>query len=207
MRRTKIDSDITRDHILDAAEYFFCKKGVSNTTLQMVASRAGVTRGAIYWHFPGKNDLVRGVVSRVHLTFVEEIEIITSNNDRPFFRAGNFLLKSLRDVNENIRLRNVLKLIFFSSDYSVTKTLGLQEEEVSPEKFINMIKSIIRSAKRKEEIKASIDEEMLSYQIFTIFSTTLRYCIGAPTDDWMYKQGKEALEMVISNTLSTSCKE
>ena len=57
MRRTKADAEETRASILRAAEQVFFDKGVSNATLEDVAKSAGVTRGAIYWHFANKSDL------------------------------------------------------------------------------------------------------------------------------------------------------
>ena len=51
MRRTKAEAEETRNSILRAAERVFFEKGVSNASLDDVAKAAGVTRGAIYWHF------------------------------------------------------------------------------------------------------------------------------------------------------------
>lgn len=58
MRRTKAEAAETRQSILAAAERVFYEKGVSNATMEEVASAAGVTRGAIYWHFANRADLV-----------------------------------------------------------------------------------------------------------------------------------------------------
>ncbi len=57
MRRTKAEAEETRNSIISAAERVFFEKGVSNATLEDVAKAAGVTRGAIYWHFSNKTDL------------------------------------------------------------------------------------------------------------------------------------------------------
>ncbi len=51
MKKTKEESDLTRQAILDAAMVVFSKKGYSQTTLVEVAKEAEMTRGAIYWHF------------------------------------------------------------------------------------------------------------------------------------------------------------
>ena len=56
-RRTKEDALATRASLLDAAERLFAVKGVSRTSLADIASTAGTTRGAIYWHFKDKGDL------------------------------------------------------------------------------------------------------------------------------------------------------
>jgi len=57
MRRTKEDAEITRREILKAALNSFTEKGYSATRLEDVAKLAGVTRGAIYWHFDNKEHL------------------------------------------------------------------------------------------------------------------------------------------------------
>ena len=53
--------------LLDAAEYRFQSQGVSRTSLQAIAQRAGTTRGAVYWHFTDKTDLFNAMIERVSL--------------------------------------------------------------------------------------------------------------------------------------------
>ena len=64
-RRTKEDALATRASLLDAAERLFAVKGVSRTSLADIASAAGTTRGAIYWHFKDKGDLFNAMLDRV----------------------------------------------------------------------------------------------------------------------------------------------
>lgn len=56
-RRTKAEAEETRRRLLDVAERIFHAKGVAATSLEEIASEAGVTRGAVYWHFANKADL------------------------------------------------------------------------------------------------------------------------------------------------------
>jgi TetR/AcrR family acrAB operon transcriptional repressor len=67
MRRTKAEAEETRNSILGAAERVFFEKGVSNASLDDVAKAAGVTRGAIYWHFSNKTDLFLELYNTVNL--------------------------------------------------------------------------------------------------------------------------------------------
>jgi TetR/AcrR family acrAB operon transcriptional repressor len=73
-RNTKEKALETRDSILDAAEDVFNEKGVSNTSLNDVAQAAGVTRGAIYWHFKNKGDLFDAMCRRVRDPMMAMIE-------------------------------------------------------------------------------------------------------------------------------------
>ena len=71
VRRTKQEAEATRSHILDTAERVFERDGVSGTSLHEIAKTAGVTRGAIYWHFENKADLFNAMMERVTLPLEE----------------------------------------------------------------------------------------------------------------------------------------
>lgn len=60
-RKTKAEAALTRDRIVTCARQVFSRDGVTNTSLETVAKEAGVTRGAVYWHFRDKADLFMAV--------------------------------------------------------------------------------------------------------------------------------------------------
>jgi TetR/AcrR family acrAB operon transcriptional repressor len=66
-RKTKEDAAITREQLLDAAERVFRQRGVARSSLAEVAAAAGVTRGAVYWHFRDKADLCAAMCERALL--------------------------------------------------------------------------------------------------------------------------------------------
>lgn len=51
-----------RKRLLDAALLEFQENGYAATSLQAIAERAGLSKGAIYWSFSGKQDLFRTLV-------------------------------------------------------------------------------------------------------------------------------------------------
>jgi TetR/AcrR family acrAB operon transcriptional repressor len=72
-RRTKEEAQATRTAVLDAAERVFLQHGVARTSLAEIAQAAGVTRGAIYWHFKDKADLFSAMMDRVTLPLEAEV--------------------------------------------------------------------------------------------------------------------------------------
>src|SRR5918999_6022372 len=74
VRRTQDEAAETRSAILDAAERVFSKRGVAHTSLEDIAKAAGVTRGAIYWHFRNKSELFAAMVNRVSLPIEDLVE-------------------------------------------------------------------------------------------------------------------------------------
>ncbi|MDF7809267.1 TetR family transcriptional regulator [Pontiellaceae bacterium B12219] len=61
-RRTKAEAAETRQQILDTALDIFSKKGFSKTTFVDIAKQIGLTKGAVYWHFKTKTDLLVALI-------------------------------------------------------------------------------------------------------------------------------------------------
>jgi AcrR family transcriptional regulator len=62
VRRTAEETAATRAALVDAALFAFAREGVDRATLAAIASSAGVTRGAVYHHFPDKDALLAAVL-------------------------------------------------------------------------------------------------------------------------------------------------
>ncbi|MCO5733390.1 TetR family transcriptional regulator [Rhizobium sp. SSA_523] len=75
MRRTKAEAAETRAAVLAAAEKMFFEKGVTSSRLEDIASAAGVTRGAVYWHFASKTDLFLEVYNAVQLPLISMLDL------------------------------------------------------------------------------------------------------------------------------------
>lgn len=82
-RKTKAQAQATRVELLDAAEGLFLTQGVSRTSLQHIAAAAGVTRGAVYWHFKDKSDLFNAMVDRFVLPLEEADTRFDINDGTP----------------------------------------------------------------------------------------------------------------------------
>ncbi len=64
-RRTQAErTEATTNALVDAARQLFARDGYDATSLDSVAARAGVTKGALYHHFEGKRQLFEAVFAR-----------------------------------------------------------------------------------------------------------------------------------------------
>lgn len=84
----------TRVRILESAGRVFARKGLQKATLDEVAADAGVTKGAIYWHFKNKNDLF---FSLLDYRFDQHEGPIRGNLEQVLSAAKNNPLKALSD--------------------------------------------------------------------------------------------------------------
>ena len=62
VRRTAEETAATRAALVEAALFTFARDGIDRATLARIAEAAGVTRGAVYHHFPDKDALLAAVL-------------------------------------------------------------------------------------------------------------------------------------------------
>lgn len=58
------DGGATREHLLDAAERLVERNGFAATSVEMILSEAGSSKGAFFHHFPSKRALAHALVDR-----------------------------------------------------------------------------------------------------------------------------------------------
>lgn len=62
--------------LLETARELFAGKGYANVSLAEISLRAGVTKGALYHYFSGKDDLFRAVLAQVHAEVAARVEAV-----------------------------------------------------------------------------------------------------------------------------------
>lgn len=118
VRRTKEDALETRASILDTAEHVFREKGVSKTSLADIAQAAGVTRGAIYWHFKNKADLFEAMCDRVAMPLevllagVADVQL-----DDPLGKLREVTVEIMRQAETDERRRRVFDILSFKCEF------------------------------------------------------------------------------------------
>lgn len=130
-RRTKEDAQRTRDRILDMAEREFQRRGVSRTSLEQIAAAAGVTRGAVYWHFRNKADLFNAMMNRVTLPLEEEILRSGERTlDDPLAQIRGSYLAALRATVGDPKARRVFEIALFKVEHG-NALRGVRERRLS----------------------------------------------------------------------------
>ena len=118
VRRTKEEALETRNALLDAAERVFSERGVSRTSLSDVAAAAGVTRGAVYWHFQDKVDLLDAMLCRVVLP-MDEASARSGCDPKtdPLGHVRSCLVNVLERTAADAQSRRVFDIVFHKCEY------------------------------------------------------------------------------------------
>ncbi len=118
MRRTKEDALLTKEKLLDTAELLFADQGVSQTSLQKIAQAAGVTRGAIYWHFKDKAALFNAMMERTTLPMEETLHRVGNDrSDTPLDQVRASVLDALNRIVTEPHTRRVFDIATHKVEY------------------------------------------------------------------------------------------
>jgi len=117
-RKTKQQALETRQHILDVAMRLFSTHGVSKTSLADIAQAAGVTRGAIYWHFKNKSDLFGEIWELSESSIGDlELEYQAKFPDDPLSVLRELLVYILEATVVEERRRLMMEIIFHKCEF------------------------------------------------------------------------------------------
>ncbi|MCY1403719.1 HTH-type transcriptional regulator TtgR [compost metagenome] len=134
MRRTKEEAEKTRGAILDAAEHLFLENGVAHTSLEQIARAAGVTRGAVYWHFKNKAHLFHEMLSQVRLPQEQMIDLLGGcGNQNPMLALRDLCLEAIVNLARDEQRKRIFNILLHRCEF----TEELREAEERHYAFVN----------------------------------------------------------------------
>lgn len=187
VRRTKEEAAATRDSILDAAEILFAKHGVSRTTLQHIATAAGVTRGAIYWHFVDKGAVFSAMMERATMPMDAAVKLAGE-------RAPTDPLQSLRDemmavlqiVEGDEKARRVFEIATLKTEFTDEVDSARAHKRESVARWRGRLQDQFAQAKAEGTLPASVDPRNASMCMWVMLDGLIR--------NWIFEPG--AFELV-----------
>lgn len=161
MRRTKVEAQATRTAILDAAERVFSVRGVARTSLADVAKAAGVTRGAIYWHFRDKAELFSAMLARVTLPLEASVRVAdTPGGAEPLAGARNCMLGALTRTAEDPQAQRVFEIVCHKCEYVDEMAIVAERYVEMREGCLEKIEASIRAAARAGQLAGPVDARL-----------------------------------------------
>ncbi|WP_440966924.1 TetR family transcriptional regulator [Massilia sp. GER05] len=190
-RRTKEEAAATRDGILDAAEKLFVEQGVSRTTLQHIATAAGVTRGAIYWHFDDKGALFNAMMERAILPLEAEMQVLDQvESDDPLVDLRNHMLAVLDRTVNDPGARRVFEIATLKVEFVGEMDAVRQRRQDNLANWKSRAERRIRLAIDKGLISRDIDAARVALGLWTMIDGLIRNWMFDPQDFDLLALGK-----------------
>jgi TetR/AcrR family acrAB operon transcriptional repressor len=169
-RKTKAEAALTRHRIVECARQVFSRDGVTNTSLDHVAKEAGVTRGAVYWHFRNKADLFMAVR--------QETGILLRFAD---FKSGDALRRlecglheALRRLAEDKQARETYEVMLWKCEY-VGEFAGVRKDLMSAGTlFLTEATELYEEAAREKLIAPELNPRLAARETFCFYAGMLK---------------------------------
>ena len=152
----------TKTQILDAAARIFAKYGYVASTLEQVAADAGMTKGAVYWHFSSKSDLFLELCDRSFSIQLQQLPAqvgsILHSSD-PQKALALWFQSEIESCNQADGDRSLLFFEFVSSsrEPAVKKKLNHLYAKIFDE-----IGSIIKMMQKQGRLKMNVNPQALA---------------------------------------------
>lgn len=170
----------TRTKILEAARTVFARYGYSAATLDQVAQEAGLTKGAVYWHFSSKSDLYLALcdlsLKQLLSSLPDQSEEIFDSSE-PRAALSQFLFSEWKKCEHDHGERSLLFLEFITSsrDPAVRKKLN-----ASFSHLFTQTEQILADFKERKLIDSGVDPEALSIFFHALLNGMVMMWLVAP---------------------------
>lgn len=162
MKRKKEDAEVTYSRILDAGAKIFCRDGYAASRLEDIAEEAGVTRGAVYWHFENKADLLLKLINSRMILISAVIEEQLNSDAGALTRLRSILISILKSIEENHRLREIIDILIFKVEVVPEIEYQMVEKKKANRNRIDLFEKLIKEAQKNGEIRQDSDSRLIA---------------------------------------------
>ncbi len=193
-RKTKEEAQATRSAILDAAEALFQARGVSTTSLQDIAAAAGVTRGAIYWHFKDKSDVFNAMMDRACTPLSQAIDdTLTGHQGSPVAAVRAKMALLLRTVEGDTKMRRVFEIATRKVEY-VDELIAVREQQTQlRDQYIGKMAELLREGQSAGEVEPDCDAHELAFGLHALVDGLMQNWLISPDALSLQRVGNRAI--------------
>lgn len=197
VRRTKADALATRNSLLDAAEHLFQARGVSRTSLNDIATTAGTTRGAIYWHFKDKADLFNAMMERVCMPLEGTLACTARTAEttaNPLLSLRDSMMSALTQTATDEQTRRVFEVATHKVEY-VTEMQAVRDRHLQVRnECMAMTEEILQQAVQRESIQLTMPVATAALGLHVIMDGLIQNWLLDPEAFDLVRSGRHTMD-------------
>ncbi|HEX2966024.1 MAG TPA: TetR/AcrR family transcriptional regulator [Syntrophorhabdaceae bacterium] len=165
--------DTTRDRIIHESIQLFLRTSYKGTTIQQITDALGITKGAFYWHFKSKNELLETIIDKYETEFLKQLY----THMKSF--KGNFIERFKeyhKYINEYARDNGDFSFLFFVSLAAETTGSSTPAETKMKNvlrRYHKFVASLLQDGKDEHFFRDSYDVTLNAHLIIAIHSGVL----------------------------------
>jgi AcrR family transcriptional regulator len=190
-------SEERRGQIIEAALACFTRKGYANTTMDDIVAESGLSKGAIYWYFKGKNDVFQAA-------FISLFEDVGAESMAAFMACETateklrLAARTMVDLARDIEGYFTLIIEFWAQSENRDEVMGFGAEVLT--QYQQVIAAIFESGIQSGEFR-EVDADALAWMIMTAYDGLAAYDMMVPNLD-MDKISETFIETLLKGLMA-----
>jgi AcrR family transcriptional regulator len=187
MRRTKAEAQQTREALITAAIEVFLERGVARATLEEIAHAAGVTRGAVYWHFRDKLEIFLALEDRASLRTAQisaALESCLAADPKldPLQELIATIRRALEALEQDAERRKLLTILWLRCEYVEEMLPALRRMQLHDAALQEHILAIIKLAALHGRLVPAWSPAMAARSLFLLLNGSVENWLRAPEE-------------------------
>lgn len=187
--------DDARSDLKETAIDCFARYGYQGTSIDRIAREAGVTKGAIYYHYKDKNDLLSAAVADRVAEFEERVQTACADAD-PEKALRSVVAVSIEHALSHDRPRFAIKLMVEAIDTNAPLT---EEMRGMMRRFRAFLRNIVRAGQESGAFRADADADAVA----AMLTSTV---IGAETQYYL-DPDRVQLQSILEPFIDQLCRD
>ena len=194
VRKTKEEAENTRREILKAALEVFYQKGYSRTTFDEIAARINLTKGAVYWHFKNKPELLVEIIKE---HFFQKQR--TSYNANTWDELKNAMVESAKIIHNDPEYRKFLFFVMFQMEWSEAMVSKVGESICGIRDYpLLQLKETLTNIQKNAQLEADANIEELALVILHLWKGALGDEIGKFSNHNFPEMIAKSMDLIIA---------
>jgi AcrR family transcriptional regulator len=169
MRDKSID---IREQLIHNAIQLFLRKGYKGTTIREITDSANITKGAFYWHFKSKDELLGIIVDHYEMIFVDEIikaVLRAEGNAVQKIKYAHKYATEFAYANREL----CIGFMVIAAEMAGSGTEAETKIRNIYAKYRNLYEVVLNEGRAQGVIRDDIDTDLISHVINSIHNGTL----------------------------------
>ncbi|TFV52790.1 TetR/AcrR family transcriptional regulator [Blastococcus sp. TF02A-35] len=157
------DSAATRRLIVDAAAALFSERGYASASLTDIVAGTGMTKGAVYWHFPSKEEIALDIVRQMYASWPPMLGAVIAAHDDALDALVAVTYKAAEQFSTDLTTQAAKRLLAELPPDALAKL---------PQPYVGWqgaLCSLITEGQRRGQVNPAVDPEGTAQAIVASF--------------------------------------
>lgn len=197
-RRTPEEAARTRQQLLATGLTLFSRQGIEATTLKQIAAQAGLTHGALYWHFRNRADLLQQLHHAYALPFEQQyLEQRQGAQQDALEALRQYVLGVLSTFAASPEAAAAYR-VFHLQPGPVADLVPLQAElAAAREAWLEHLRYFLKQARKQKQLRKRASPQALAFTLQLALSGLLHEWLRRDGDFELLAEGRRLLTLLL----------